>query len=504
LLLLSVFATTARGDEGSRNRDSSDAAIAEQTQWRGNIYDRTGLLLSASGGGVLVGVDPRGINLKDERKLVELAKLTSMAPMDLKAKILAAGNAQYVELKRDLAPELEARIVDLDMPAVRFSHTTTRVHAVPFEAFALLGEVDATGTGVSGLELMLNDTLKWGSVDDSQASLAPPQATLTLDARLQLLAHLSMQKLTQWQGVAHADLILIDAATGDLLAAAQASAQDEPNPAPGIKHLISRAFEPGTAFAPFIIASGLQVGAIAPQTRLRLDNSALLSILDADVARGKRSVPVSELLARPSNLSIATVGMRIKQTTLSDMLASLGVARGPALGIPGEGAGSLSALPPWSARDQALIATGRRFTLTLPQLARAYAMLTAQGRLPTLNVTHALRRPNGKQIIAPEVAAAVMTMLGDKRPSHIFIAHTNDISHTRLGITYRRKQTIAVGMSSRYQRRIVAALLLEVSAIDGEHVQTRARDALARTLRGVELLLDRQMTLKLLFEEANE
>lgn len=494
----------------------SSMRVEETSAWRGNIYDRNGLLLSTSMTGLYLGADPHGINLVDEPKLTKLASLIRMDPLELKAKLLASGNLPYVELKRDLPPAFEANIVALDIPGLRFTRNATRVHAVPYEVFALLGEVDATGVGVSGIELLLNDSLK-GSVgtqqltlnrmggvvptDDSNRLLTSEEIKLSLDARLQLLTHLCLQRLLRTATVAYADAIVIDSATGELLAAVQASGADEPKPTAGIKSLVSRTFEPGSLFAPFIVAAGLQSEAFTAQTRLRPNNPALSAMLDADSRSHRNSLTVSEILARPSSMTIGTAGMRIKQTTLSDMLASIGVARGPAIGIPGESSGTLSALPPWSARDQALIATGRKFTMTLPQLARAYAVLSAHGRLPTMTVVHTVVRTNGTQILAPETASQVLAMLTGKKTAAAVISQVNDVSHARLGITYRSKQAIAAGLSARHDRRIVAALMLEVSAVQSEHAEPLARQTLAKVLRGTELLLDREMTLKRIAEE---
>lgn len=493
--------------------------VEEAATWRGNIYDRTGLLLSTSMTGVVLGADPRSINLRDQHKLADLAQRIRMDPLELRAKLLAGADSPYVELKRNLPPALEAELSVLDIPALQFARMTTRVHAVPYEVFELLGEVDATGTGISGLELLLNDSIK-GSVGTQQLTLnrmgavvpadnssrlsIAEEAKLTLDARLQLFAHLCMQRLLQTSGVAHAQLIVIDSATGELLAAVQASAADEPKSAPGIRLLVSRTFEPGATFAPFVIAAGLQSGAITSQTRLRQDNRALSAILDATLPRGRKSLLVSEVFAKPSSLSIATAGMRIKQTTLSDMLASIGVARGPALGFPGESAGTLSALPPWGARDQALIATGRKFTMTLPQLARAYAVLAGRGRLPSVTVIHAMVPPEGTQILAPEVASQVLGMLALKKAAPLMISHVNDITHAKLGVTHRRKQALAAGLSGQHNHRIAAALMLEMSAVRGEQAEPLARQALSRALRGTELLLNRRMTLKRISEEGSE
>src|SRR5690606_37685098 len=96
---------------------------------------------------------------------------------------------------------------------------------------------------------------------------------------------------------------------------------------------------------------------------------------------------------------------------LADMLMRVGFAEPPGSRLPGEVGGLLRPPATWVPIEQATISYGYGVSVTVLQLARAYAALANGGELPPITLVRRERPPERERVMAPRVARAVAAML---------------------------------------------------------------------------------------------
>jgi len=499
------------------------ARYRESGASRARIYDRSGLLLSASVQRALVWVNPKEFILSGDPRINDVAALLNLPTAEIQEKAKSRLDREFVPLKHHVDIALAQHIRELHVPGVYFIYEPLRVYPAPFDTFSVLGVVNSQGEGISGIELMLNKSLirkshrryltidRRGAIADvrseveSDDSTTVRDATLTLDARLQVLSGAVVSELANRTHAGSVDLVLVDSATGELLAAVQQAAEGEPRPGVGVTPIVSRTFEPGFTLAPFIIAAGLEHKAFDVADRMPTAVPALISVLEQPETR--TAVLVSDILARRSKSAITTAGMNLRQNDLWSTLDGIGIGHSTSLGIPGEREGGPSFPLPWRATDQALIASGRRVQMTLPQLARAYSVLAAGGLIYPLTVLlekNASADGRDERIFETHTTKQVLAMLratseSAGKKSEVASAYpatcdSYEIIVVRLGVTQKRRQAVAAAISLG-NGRIVGAIRLEVPYVSGEDTGLVARAALVKLLQTADKLFQEQMTL---------
>src|SRR5690554_2770172 len=93
-------------------------------------------------------------------------------------------------------------------------------------------------------------------------------------------------------------------------------------------------------------------------------------------------------------------------------MQSVGFGADTGLSFPGERVGNLPMHRKWGEAETATLAYGYGLSVTAVQLAHAYAVLANDGRNVPLSLLHlANKKPEGEQVIDPQIARNVMKML---------------------------------------------------------------------------------------------
>ncbi len=400
---------------------------------RGVIVDRNDTLLAISTPVESVAANPESasdIMTADQQR--KLAKLLQMDVADLKHK-LADTSREFVYLKRHLPPALAAKIVELDIPGVFLKREYRRHYPAAEELAHVIGFTNIDNKGQEAIELAFENKLRGkpgsrrvlkdrkGHIVEDIEDIRPPQhgdrITLTIDAKIQHLAHRELGKAMTEHRAKAGGIVVLDAVTGEVLAMANFPTYD-PNergvvePARMRNRTVTDLFEPGSTLKPFTVATALELGMVTPATVI--DTApGLLTIGKATIhdVHPSGALTVAQVIQKSSNVGAAKMALRLPSEKMWGLLSNVGFGTQPRSGFPGEVSGRLRAHESWKPIEQATMSYGHGISVSLLQLARAYMIFATDGelRVPLLIKQDYVAEP--KRVISVETAKAVRSML---------------------------------------------------------------------------------------------
>ncbi len=358
---------------------------------RGTLYDREGRELAVSLTTYKIEVAPR--ELEEPRSAAQVLSAALTLPDETKRSIAEASRRYIVLPGRHSAlvkEQLEARIGH----GLYFNPVIERFYPRAELASELLGRVDASGRGGSGLELTFDSVLtgqpgfsvrRRDATGASAAWLETPiveptagaDIHLTIDADLQSLAESVLEDAILESRATGGDLLIVEPETGELLAATSRRNGRVAHLAAAIEP-----YEPGSTLKPFTIAALLAEGLAdwddVVDTGLGTYRTAGRTIHDTG-PHGRLSL--AQVLEVSSNVGMAMFAERLPWGDQYSYLRSFGFGTPTGLTYPSESAGLLRPPSRWSRQSGASLAIGYEVGVTPLQLAMAYAAIANGGNL---------------------------------------------------------------------------------------------------------------------------
>lgn len=413
---------------------------------RGTVSTRDGLLLAGSVEKAALYLNPKRIP-QDRWGFVaeQLAPLAGRTPAQVLAEMQRHNGFFY--LARGLSPEVVEKVARLNLRGVGTLPWQQRVYPTGTFAAPVVGFVDASGKGQAGVEASCQHLLSGEpslvrlsrdgkrvptKLDEQTEKPGRPgyHLVLTLDARVQWILEEELARTLEEVGGRGAAAVAMDPTTGEILGLASLPSFDPQNlanyPREHWHHrAVETVLEPGSTFKPIVVAAALQAGVVGPDSLVDCSGGGVqvAGFFIRDHAR-YGVLPLSQMLAFSSNAGAVRLALRTPNTTLDETIQAFGFGKSTGVELPAESPGLYRPLASrsWSALTPAGLALGQEISVTAVQLARAYAVFANGGLLvqPTLlhqvrdaaGNTVAARRPSSpRRILAPEVAAAVASIL---------------------------------------------------------------------------------------------
>jgi len=304
------------------------------------------------------------------------------------------------------------------------------------EVFAhVVGFTNIDDAGQEGIELLHHEWLKGtpGSKRvikdrhgrsvkniESISEARPGQdLRLSLDRRLQYLAYRELKAAVQDSKARAGSAVVLDVSSGEVLAMV-----NQPSYNPNNRNDLNKdrvrnrvatdVFEPGSTIKPFTVAAALESGKFHPDTVIDT-GSGFLRINNRFMVRDIHNygrIDVSRVIQKSSNVGAATMGLAITPQHLWDMFSRLGLGSMTASAFPGEAAGSLTDFTRWRETERATLSYGYGLSVTVLQLAQAYAALAADGLMPATTMLPAnVGLLDSQQVMRPQITQQVRRML---------------------------------------------------------------------------------------------
>lgn len=385
---------------------------------RGAIFDRNGNELALSVRQSTVWANPRLVT----DPAGEAAALAPMLGVD--AAVLQerlSRDAAFVYLARTVPDSVAAQVQGLGLAGVSLIEEPKRFTPGNDLAAPVLGAVGTDNEGLSGIELQFEKTLAGkpgkktveqtpaGQPYDGLRQLTSPKRgddlVLTLDRSLQFETERALANEITVARARGGVAIVMDTATGEILALANLSANPDGvgPPVPAEKNLaVTNVYEPGSVNKLITIASALEEKLVKPDTRMTVPPT----IRVADHTFGEAEVrplvnwSVTEILANSSNIGSIMIGQQVGKDRLDKYLRAFGFGQRSGLGFPGESRGIMLDPSKWSGTSLPTIAIGQGIAVSAMQMLAAYNTVA-----------------NGGEYVAPKLVKATVDAKGASHPT---------------------------------------------------------------------------------------
>ncbi|GFE96334.1 MULTISPECIES: peptidoglycan D,D-transpeptidase FtsI family protein [unclassified Gluconobacter] len=194
-------------------------------------------------------IDPEDATKKLKTVLPKLDEAETVRRLSLKK--------QFVYIARDISPVQEIAINNLGIPGIYFEAGERRHYPLGRTAAQIMGSVDIDDHGIAGVERFFDQRLN--------SDRTPLR--LSLDVRVQAVAHDELQAAKDEFSAIGASAIVMDVRTGEILAMVSLPDYDanDFNHAPNdarFNRAVTGMYEPGSTFKLQTAAMGLQLGVV--------------------------------------------------------------------------------------------------------------------------------------------------------------------------------------------------------------------------------------------------
>ncbi len=408
----------------------------ETPAYRGTILDRFGTPLAISTPVDSVWVNPSEIL----QNLPALKRVTSKLGLNYRATVAnlkQRASREFVYLKRQLDPEL-ARSVTVGIEGVYRQREYHRYYPAGEVVSHLVGFTDIDDQGQEGLELVYQDWLgaqpgkrrvirnRKGEVVGELEQVKPARSGkdiyTSIDMRLQYIAYRSLARAINYHGAKSGSAVLLDARNGEILAMVnQPSYNPNRDKSMDAAQLRNRAltdvFEPGSALKPFTLAAAIDHGLYKRDSRI--DTSPGWFMVSGYPVKDTRNYGVLDLtgiLRKSSNVGASRIALSLKSEELWQSFTDYGFGAPSGVSFPAATSGYFRHYSQWQPVDHATMGFGYGISMSITQLARAYAVIANQGRPLELSLIRkepedALENQISRHVMKASTASDVLAMM---------------------------------------------------------------------------------------------
>lgn len=367
---------------------------------RGNILDRNGETLAIDIRVDSVYATPHRI--KDPESLAKNLSKALKLPLKKVQNRLFKKEKKFVWIKRRISEEESRLLKSLNLEGIGTLPEYKRFYPNGNLAANLIGAVGYDAKALSGLELSWDKVLKsedppilveQDAKGRSYAPYAlvglerPKQIVLTIDKTIQYITQRELSKAVTKAKAKGGIALVLNVETGEILAMAAAPTFD-PNRYYDFKfdHWRNRAltdqFEPGSTFKAITAATGLETGAIKPDTKLYCENGAMkIGKFVIHDHHGYGLLELPEIIKYSSNICSYKIAHMIGKKRFYQFITSFGFGHPTGIEAPGEQAGLLASPENISPIQLGTIGFGQGISATPLQMLMAYGALANGGKL---------------------------------------------------------------------------------------------------------------------------
>jgi cell division protein FtsI (penicillin-binding protein 3) len=338
----------------------------------------------------------------------------------------------FAYLAKKISPELTGQVKELKLAGVDILREFKRFYPSGEVTAHLLGFTNALGVGQVGLEKSYESVLK-GSDGEKRVikdglhqviadveNLASPipgkNLELSIDQRIQYLAYRELQNAVKSNKAKAGALVVLDAKTGEILAAANQPSFN-PNSKSELKEILYRnrafteVFEPGSTVKPFTVAAALEGRYIRPGDFFNTDGVFPVGNHSVRDTHQYGTLSVEGVIKKSSNIGVAKMALKMPTNYFWGMFSKMGFGVSPATGFPGETDGRMPVMKRMRDFDKATLSFGYGLNVSALQLARAYTALADDGILHSVSLFKRDEDVDAQRVLTQKTAKTVRTMM---------------------------------------------------------------------------------------------
>ena len=319
------------------------------------------------------------------------------------------GQASFAYIKRKVtqteSDEVRGLMDSGRLRGIHMQREFDRTYPEENLASHVLGIVDVDNAGLEGLELVLDERLSPSATDSEMDIVYGDQVFLTIDVNIQYMAEKLAREAREEHDADSTTILVMDARSGDFLA--HASAPDfNPNvynnvpPRNRTNRPAVSAYEPGSVFKIFSIASLLEIGDINQFSLFECDGF----YVHPDIPEPIKCLGIhgtvnpAGIIKYSCNAGAAYASEATTAEIFHDMLVRFGFGSETALPYPGESNGLLKSASNWSARSKPTIAFGQEISTSAVQIITAATAFANDGYILEPHIVKRIVSPEGRTI----------------------------------------------------------------------------------------------------------
>lgn len=401
---------------------------------RGPILDRNGNILAVQTRlHAVTAWMPNVLDPPAEARL--LGEALEIDPNRLLSRMEQGGRFLYI--KRKASPsesDLVAALIDEGkLPGIGLEPEFGRNYPERKLASHVLGFVGTDNTGLDGIEYTYDSVLSPPPLEDDGAERRyGNQLFLSLDLNIQYFAEELGQEAYETYNPDGVMIMVMDARNGDFLAWSSHPNYD-PNHFSRASKLekqnrpLVTAYEPGSVFKVFSIASFIELGGITPASSFYCDGSYERTFPNGEQIRinclgNHGNVHAEEILKYSCNAGTGYASDTVTKSAFYRKLSEFGFGSATHLPLPGETNGILRKPEIWSGRTKPTIAIGQEISVSAVQVLTATTALCNDGYVLEPHIVKKIVSPEGKtleyfsrrpvkQVLSKENAQAMLLMM---------------------------------------------------------------------------------------------
>ena len=407
---------------------------------RGTIFDRNGVELAMTIRQSTVWANPRAVT----DPAAAAGALAPVLGVDVEVLLERLRTpAAFVYLARTIPDGVAKQVQELALDGVYLMDEPKRFTPASDLALPLLGMVGTDNEGLGGVELLYEEQLAGqpgmvvveqdptglplpGGVRERQPSVRGDDLVLTIDRAIQYEAERSLaaeiQKAKAKGGVA----VVMEVATGEIVAMANLVADDGENVRQAPSNLaVTQAYEPGSVNKMITVAAALEDGLVKPDTTLKVPYS--LQVGGHTFTEHDFHDPIdwniTEIVAHSSNTGSIMLGQQLGKDRLDHYLRAFGFGSMTSLRFPGETPGIMLDPADWSGSSIGTIPIGQGIAVTALQMLAAYNTVANDGVYVAPKLVKSVMGSDGKavptkpserrRVVSERTAEQVVDMLSE-------------------------------------------------------------------------------------------
>jgi cell division protein FtsI (penicillin-binding protein 3) len=341
------------------------------------------------------------VDVSREQGLTELAAALGMGKDAIREAV--TGQQPYYIVAKDVKPDVEDRISQLQIPGIVTEGVSKRVYPNGSVAGGIIGFLQDGTTGQAGIEQTQDELLKGADgkrlfeigadglrIPVGVDELTPPQdgkdVKLTLNSDLQYFAQQAIQSQSDKLGAEWGVIIVMDAKTGDLVAMADTNAPDPNDPGRvaakdrGVRS-VTAAYEPGSVQKMMTAAALIEEGKAKPLESFTLGPTYTVDgqTFSDSFAHGTEERTLAGILGSSMNTGTVMAGQRLSKEQRYDWLKKFGIGEAPDIGLPATASGILTPWEQWDGRQQYTVLFGQGVSQSTLQTVRAFQSIANNG-----------------------------------------------------------------------------------------------------------------------------
>ncbi len=524
VLALQVLDTERGSDFLQGQGDARSVRTEHIPAYRGVITDRSGEPLAVSTPVASIWINPRHLT-EDKRQLQQLAAAVGIPYRQLQNKIEDNQRRQFVYLRRHLSPQDAEKVVALGLPGVNLQREYKRYYPAGEVASHIVGFTNIDDQGQEGMELAYENWLRgeagskrvlkdlrgniFRDIDQGKAAHSGKDLTLSIDMRLQYMAYRELKAAMSRVDAKSGSVVMLDSHTGEVLAMVNQPSYNPNNrrelkPASLRNRAMTDVFEPGSTVKPFTVVAALETGRFRSDTvidthpgYLRVGKKTLLDPVNYG------AIDIATILAKSSQVGISKLALELDEQSVWEVFSRFGLGASTGSGFPGESPGVLPGRPTWRDIERVNFAFGYGLAVTPLQLAQAYSVFASGGVLRPATLLRQDEVVEGEQIIEPEIANKMLTMLRSVTQEGGTATRAQLTTYSVAGKTgtvhkigetggYADDRYMAVfaGMAPATKPRIVTVVMIDEPNLDRYHGGESAAPVFARVVSDAMRILD--------------